>query len=132
VLSGTETILLVEDEPGLRRLMHRTLERYGYTILNANSVDDALVLARGHSGPIDLLLSDVIMPGMNGPDLAQRIVKLRPSVKVLYVSGYNSQAIEGTNSMSPNARILAKPFPPQVLAKKVRECLESSALPGNP
>ena len=122
---GTETILLVEDEPGLRRLMQRTLEQHGYTVLNANSVDHAITLAQRHAGAINLLLSDVIMPGMNGADLAQRIVKLRPSIKVLYISGYNSRAIEGTTAVSPNARFLPKPFAPQALVTKVRECLDS-------
>jgi two-component system cell cycle sensor histidine kinase/response regulator CckA len=123
---GTETILLVEDEPGLRRLMQRTLEHHGYTVLNASSIDDAIALSQRQVGAIDLLLNDVIMPGMNGPDLAQRIVMHRPSIKVLYVSGYNSQAVEGTSSVSPNARFLPKPFAPHVLAAKVRECLTSA------
>ena len=65
------------------------------------------------------------MPGLSGPDLAQRIVRLRPSIKVLYVSGYTSQAVEGTGLVSPNARFLPKPFAPNVLATKVRECLDS-------
>ena len=110
--------------PGLRRLMQRTLEQYGYTILNSDTVNDAISIAQTHDGPIDLLLSDVVMPGLSGPDLAQRIVRLRPSIKVLYVSGYSSQAIEGAGSVSPNARFLPKPFALSVLVTKVRECLD--------
>jgi two-component system cell cycle sensor histidine kinase/response regulator CckA len=124
-LSGTETILLVEDEPGLRRLVHRTLEQHGYSVLNAATAEDAVSIARRHTGPIHLLLSDVIMPGLSGPDLAQRLVRLRPSIRVLYVSGYTSQAVEGTGAVSPHARFLSKPFSPSVLATKVRECLDA-------
>lgn len=123
--SGTETILLVEDEPGLRRLIHRTLEQHGYSVLSAATTEDAISIAQHHAGPIHLLLSDVIMPGLSGPDVAQRVVRLRPSIRVLYVSGYTSQAVEGTDSVSPHARFLPKPFAPNVLATKVRECLDS-------
>ena len=126
-MAGTETILLVEDEPGLRRLMQRTLGRYGYTVLTANSVEDAIALAQRHSGPIDLLLSDVVMPGMSGPDLAQRIVELRPAIKVLYVSGYTSQAVPGMGLLALEASFLPKPFAPQALATRVRECLTPRA-----
>ena len=124
MVPGTETILLVEDEIGLRRLMQRTLEQYGYTVLNAQTAGDAISIAGRHAGRIDLLVSDVIMPELSGPDLAQRIVKLRPSIKVLYVSGYASQAVQGAASVSPNANFLPKPFAPRLLATKVRECLQ--------
>jgi PAS domain S-box-containing protein len=126
-LSGAETILLVEDEAGLRRLMQRTLERLGYTVLQTRDVTHALEIAEHHSGPIDLLLSDVIMPGMNGPDLAQRIVRRRPSIKVLYVSGFTNCSVLDLGSVSPNTCFLAKPFSPQALATRVRECLDPPA-----
>jgi signal transduction histidine kinase/CheY-like chemotaxis protein len=129
VRGGDETILLVEDEAGLRHLMQRTLQRYGYTVLNTDSVDEALALAKDYSGSVDLLVSDVIMPGMNGPDLAQRIVRLRPSISVLYVSGFSNLADSGVGSLSAKASLLAKPFTPQALAVRVRECLDRVARP---
>jgi hypothetical protein len=129
VRGGDETILLVEDEAGLRHLMQRTLQRYGYTVLNTDSVDEALALAKDYSGSVDLLVSDVIMPGMNGPDLAQRIVRLRPSIGVLYVSGFSNLADSGVGSLSAKASLLAKPFTPQALAVRVRECLDRVARP---
>jgi PAS domain S-box-containing protein len=124
-LLGSETILLVEDEPGLRRLMRRTLEGRKYLVLEAHDVSDALALASAHEGPIDLLLSDVIMPGMNGPDLAQRIIARRPEVKILYVSGFPSSLLAEEGWHARRVAFLAKPFTPQALAKKVRECLDS-------
>jgi len=122
-LSGTETILLVEDEGGLRRLMQRTLEQYGYAVLNAADVTEAVSIAEGRNGPIDLLLTDVVMPGLSGPDLAQRIVRLRPTIKLLYVSGFANLVSGGT--VSRNAALLSKPFTPHALVTKVRECLDS-------
>lgn len=123
-LSRGETVLVVEDDPGLRRLMTRTLEQRGYSLLIAMDVNHAIEIAARHQGSVDLLLSDVVMPLMNGPDLAQRIICTRTNIKVLYVSGYVSQALNG--STSSRAAFLAKPFSPQALAKKVRECLDSA------
>ena len=114
-MSGTETILLVEDEPRLGRLLQRALQRYGYTVLCSETVADALALAKSHPQPIDLLLSDVVMPGLTGPDLAQRVVERRPSIKVLYMSGYANQTLEN---------FISKPFAPHVLAARIRECPE--------
>jgi len=125
VMCGTETILLVEDEPGLRRLMQRTLEQHGYSVLNSQTPDDAMAIAQRHAGPIDLLLSDVVMPGLNGFELAERIIRLRPSIKLLYVSGYAGQAFEGAGAMGPEARLLPKPFTANLLATEVRECLDA-------
>jgi two-component system cell cycle sensor histidine kinase/response regulator CckA len=119
-MSGTETILLVEDDPRLRRLLQRALQQYGYAVLSCETVEDALAIAEGHSLPIDLLLSDVVMPGLRGPDLAQRVVELRPQIKVLYMSGYANQALEN---------FLPKPFTPQLLATRIRESLGTSAPP---
>jgi PAS domain S-box-containing protein len=122
--SGTETILLVEDEPGLRRLMQRTLERLGYSVLMTNDVWHALDVAERYAGPIHLLLSDVVMPGLSGPDLAQRLVRVRPEVAVLYVSGFPHHAAGGSGSVGSRTCFLAKPFTPQLLAAKVRQCLD--------
>jgi len=123
-LPGQETILLVEDEAGIRSLMRRTLESYGYRILEASDGAAAVAIEAQHDGPIDLLLSDVIMPGLNGPDLAQHLVVKRPRLKVLHVSGFpNAQSIGG--SPRERASFLAKPFTPMALAMKVRDCLDT-------
>jgi CheY-like chemotaxis protein len=125
VIEGHETILVVEDDPALRRLMQRTLERHGYTVLQSKNVVDAVSIAEHHPGEIHLLLSDVIMPVMNGPDLAQRIVRLRPTIKVMYVSGFTNQIALDRGCVGANACFLAKPFTPQALAAQVRDCLAS-------
>jgi two-component system, cell cycle sensor histidine kinase and response regulator CckA len=125
VLAGAETILLVEDEPGVRSLMRKTLEPYGYRVLEARDVSHALALAATHQGQVDLLLSDVIMPGLNGPDLAQRIVAQRPTIRIVYVSGFPNSLIPGGNGTRQRVWFLPKPFSPQALAAKVRECLDS-------
>jgi CheY-like chemotaxis protein len=125
VVGGTETILLVEDEVGIRDLMHRTLQRLGYNVLTAQSVTHAVSIAQSHKAPIELLLSDVVMPGLSGPDLAQRIVRLQPTIKVLYVSGFPHHISSESGSVSPRAAFLSKPFTPQTLARKVRECLDT-------
>jgi two-component system, cell cycle sensor histidine kinase and response regulator CckA len=117
-ISGTETILLVEDEPQLRRLLQRAVQQYGYAVLGCETVEDALAIAECHPQPIDLLLSDVVMPGLTGPELAQRVVALRPSIKVLYMSGYPNQTLEN---------YLPKPFTPQLLAARIRESLDTGA-----
>ncbi len=122
---GTETILLVEDEGGLRGLMRKALKRYGYTVLEAHDVADAIAIEEGRRGPIHLLLSDVIMPGLNGPDLAQRIVRRRPAIKVLFASGYASRPAIDLGSSLQNVSFLPKPFTPETLARKVRERLDA-------
>jgi two-component system cell cycle sensor histidine kinase/response regulator CckA len=123
-LQGTETILLVEDEAGVRSLMRKTLQSYGYDVLEARDVHDALTLATTHQTQIHLVLSDVIMPGMNGPDLAQRIVAERPAIKVLYVSGFPSSWLTEREGTRRRIHFLAKPFAPQALVTRVRECLD--------
>jgi PAS domain S-box-containing protein len=119
---GTETILLVEDEAGLRALMARTLSRSGYRVLNAANVTEAIDIAERRATPIDLLLTDVVMPGLNGPDLAQRVVPHWPAIKVLYVTGFDNVTASG--SLSKRATLLHKPFTPDALAATVRQCLD--------
>ncbi len=122
--TGTETILLVEDEEGIRQLMQRTLERRGYRVLAATSAADALRLAES-ADQIDLLLSDVVMPDVSGPELAQRMLRLRPAMQVLYVSGFPNRVGAGSTGLSRHAAMLPKPFAPHTLALKVRECLDT-------
>jgi PAS domain S-box-containing protein len=129
-LLGTETILLTEDAPALRATAHQILERYGYTVLDAPSSTAALTLARARSGPIHLLLTDVVMPGMSGRELAERFIAKRPGVKVLYMSGYTDDAVVRHGVLRPGIAYLQKPFTPDTLARKVREVLDSApALP---
>ena len=122
---GSETILLVEDEGAVRQLMERTLANLGYAVLKAATVHDAIALAGDRDRRIDLLLSDVVMPDLSGPDVAQRVVRLHPEIKVLYVSGFANRIPLDVGTLNRRASFLPKPFTPQALAAKVRECLDA-------
>jgi len=126
---GMETILLVEDESNLRRLVRQYLENQGYVVLEAAGGAAAIHLAVVHMGPIHLLLTDVIMPGMNGRELAQRISSLRPTTKVLYISGYTENAIAHNGTLDAGIALLQKPFTLPALKQKVREMLDSELPP---
>jgi len=128
-LLGTETILLTEDAPALRGMARQILERYGYTVLEAPDGKEALLLALFRPGPIHLLLTDVVMPGMSGRELAERFTAHRPDVKVLYMSGYTDDAVVRHGVLRPGIAYLQKPFTPESLALKVREVLDSASLP---
>jgi PAS domain S-box-containing protein len=121
---GNETILLVEDEVMVRDLAIRILKRLGYSVLPAGSGQEALAVAETHAAPIHLLLTDVVMPGMNGRQLAERIAKAHPEVKVLYTSGYTENAIAHHGVIDAGLSFIGKPYAPQTLAKKLREVLE--------
>jgi PAS domain S-box-containing protein len=124
-MSGSETVLLVEDEPALRDLIRIALAGSGFTVLDVPSPAAALALSRRHTGPLHLLLTDVIMPGMDGPALAKQLLKERPDVKVLYMSGYAANFIMHDGVVDPGTNFLEKPFHPRTLLSKVREVLES-------
>ena len=119
---STPTVLLVEDEDGVRRLMHNYLEREGYQLLEARNAEEAELVAEVYREPIHVLVTDMVMPGMTGPELADRLVKLRPQMKVLYVSGYRHDAL-GRAGISGNYNVLAKPFPAIELLRRVRGLL---------
>ena len=119
-----ETILLVENEYALRELMRRFLEGSGYAVLYARDGDEALSVATTHPTPIDLLLTDVVMPGMTGFALASRVAELRAETKVLYISGYEEITEGLTDSGQP---FLLKPFSQADLARKVDEVLKGSS-----
>jgi PAS domain S-box-containing protein len=125
--SGTETILLVEDNAGLRKLATRLLAPAGYTVLGAASGEEALRLLEGHDAPVHLLLSDVVMPGMSGRQLAERLAQIRPGMKVLYMSGYTSDTIVRHGVLDAKVPFLNKPFTAAALLRKVREVLDSQA-----
>jgi len=120
---GMETILVAEDQPEVRRLALRILKSNGYRLLEASSGPEALELSRRYSGPIDLLLTDVVMPDMTGRELAARVHKARPSMKVLYVSGYTADIIGREGVLEEGVDYLPKPFTPAQLALKVRAVL---------
>ncbi len=122
-LQGSETVLIAEDESSVRRLASRTLQRLGYRVLVARSGIEALELERKHDGPIHLLVSDVVMPGMSGPELVGRLTRLRPGLKTLLISGYAKGA-----KLDPHCgdAFLRKPFTPQDLGGAVRELLDAT------
>ncbi|HLA94721.1 MAG TPA: response regulator, partial [Pyrinomonadaceae bacterium] len=124
-LHGSETILLVEDEEAVMKLTHSVLELYGYRVLAATNGDDALVVSSGYDDPIHLLLTDVIMPGMNGRELADQLFWVRPETRVLYMSGYTDSAIENQGVLESGASFIQKPFGTETMARKVREVLSS-------
>ena len=122
--SGNETILVVEDEPALRKVASRTLEAAGYTVLIAADGEEARRVMAEHAGEIHLLLTDVIMPRMSGSALAQELSKAYPALKVLYMSGYTDNAIARHGVLDAGTEFLAKPFSLSELARKVREVLD--------
>ena len=127
VRGGDEVILLVEDEAAVRRVALHALQRYGYTVLEAALPSEALTICREHTGKIDLVVTDVVMPGMSGPDLAQQLLALRPALKVLLSSGYPGEAIAHRGELFSGLAFLPKPFTPTGLARKVREVLDAPA-----
>ena len=122
--AGGETILLVEDNPDVRDLARQVLENQGYTLLEAGDGPQALDVAASHAGPIHLLLTDVIMPGMSGSTLSERLVQSRPDVRVLYMSGYADDAIRHYGVLETGSAFLQKPFDSIDLAREVRAVLD--------
>ena len=126
---GAETVLLVEDEESVRALIRRLLAGNGYTVLEAGGAKEALEIARRHSGPIHLLLTDVVMPETSGSDLAAGIVALRPEARVIFMSGYTDDAVVRHGLVGEGLNFLQKPFTPETLAHKVREVLDAAESP---
>src|SRR5580692_673297 len=126
---GQETILLVEDETNLRRLARQYLETQGYKILEAEDGAAALQIVDGYASGIDLLLTDIIMPGMNGRELAEQVTQLLPNVRVLYMSGYTENAVGHDGTLDAGINLLQKPFSLPALKDRVREVLDSEVIP---
>jgi PAS domain S-box-containing protein len=124
--AGTETILLAEDEEMVRNLAREILTMHGYTVLAAANSEEALFICRQHQGPIQLLLTDVVMPGMSGKELAEQVARLRPDMRVLYMSGYTDQAIVHHGILDGDIAFLGKPFTPDALVLKVVEALHKN------
>jgi PAS domain S-box-containing protein len=125
--AGRETVLLVEDEEGVRALGREVLKKCGYTVLEAGNGDEALAVAARQPGPIHLLLTDVVMPRLGGRELAERLGAARPEIKVLYMSGYTDDAVIRHGCVEAEQALMQKPFSPTALATKVREVLDKKA-----
>jgi two-component system, cell cycle sensor histidine kinase and response regulator CckA len=123
-LTGAETVLLVEDDAGVRALAQLVLSRYGYTVLTAGDGSEALSVAADHAGGIDVLVTDVVMPRMKGPELAEEVVRLRPGIRVLYMSGYTDAMELPENAVGD---VVPKPFSEETLVRKVRDALDANA-----
>jgi PAS domain S-box-containing protein len=129
-LAGSETILLAEDEEQVRRISSRILRRYGYQVIEAQNAKEALALAGSHTGPIHLLVTDVVMPNMSGPELARHVALVRPGIKVLCMSGYTDDSVFRHGLLEPGVAFLQKPATPVALAAKVRELLDEELAAG--
>jgi DNA-binding response OmpR family regulator len=127
---GDEVILLVEDEEELRRLAVRELDRRGYAVVVASAGAEALEVVRSLDGRIDLLVTDVVMPGMSGIELATRVNEVWPLMPVLFVSGHLDEGSVGRNPMAEDADLLAKPFTPDQLGHRVRLALDRAQVRG--
>ena len=125
---GSGVVLLVEDETGVRELAREYLEMTGYTVIVAGDGNTALEVAAMHAGPIQLLMTDVVMPGIGGCELAERITALRPQIKVLYMTGYTDQAVMHQGILDADAILLQKPFTLATLAAKLRDILVVESL----
>jgi CheY-like chemotaxis protein len=128
-LRGSESILLAEDSESLRKLAQTNLESVGFRVLSAQSGEEALEIATRHGSTFDLLLTDVVMPGMNGRVLAEQLLPRQPGMKVLYMSGYTDSFIAGHGVLHPGTHLLHKPFTEEVLIRKVRAVLDGGKQP---
>jgi CheY-like chemotaxis protein len=121
---GSETILVVEDEEQVRKLAGRILKTQGYTVLETADGNEALRICKGRKEPVYLILTDVVMPGMSGRELAERLKKFQPEIRVLYMSGYTDNAIVHHGVLEKGMNYIQKPFTIEGLARKVREVLD--------
>ena len=126
VRHGTETVLVVEDEESVRELAMLALQMHGYTVLSARDGNDALRVAGKHEGNIDMLVTDVVMPGMSGRELAEKLGPKFPHMKTLFISGYTDDAIIRNGLVQEEIAFLLKPFSPLALAKKVRAVFDEA------
>jgi len=130
-LQGSEKILLVEDSEPLKKLAQKFLEAAGFRVLSAGSGEEALEVAANHGGTFHLLLTDVVMPGINGRALAEQLLPRQPGMRVLYMSGYTDSFIAGHGVLEPGTQLLHKPFTDEVLVRKVREVLDAGKKSGD-
>jgi two-component system cell cycle sensor histidine kinase/response regulator CckA len=123
-MAGSETILLVEDQDAIRSLLAQILERKGYTVLPARDGREALLLSEKHMAEIDLMITDIVMPQMSGHELVCKLSATRPSMRILYISGYADRSLEQMGGASSEFAYLEKPFSPDVLMREVRAVLD--------
>ncbi len=121
---GEETILLVEDDDAVRAVATRALERFGYTVLAAGGGEQAVEIGVNHEGAIDLLLTDIMMPDMNGVEVAARVKEECPGIRIFYMSGYADRDLVRQGLLHPDTHFLQKPFTPQELVGRVRAVLD--------
>jgi CheY-like chemotaxis protein len=126
-LRGDEVLLLVEDDETIRRVVRESLEQLGYKVLEAADGHEAMIRFKHRTRPVQLLITDVIMPGMSGPELAEMILAIQPQLSVLFVSGYTDRALVHQGLRRPGTAFLQKPFSPEALARRVREVLDEAA-----
>ncbi|MGD9488786.1 MAG: transporter substrate-binding domain-containing protein [Calditrichaceae bacterium] len=124
-LDGSETILVVEDEERVRQVICETLRARGYRVLESPDGDQALLVCKRHKEQIDLLLTDVVMPKMNGKELVEKLQPIRPDIRILYMSGYTDDAIVDQGKLNPDTEFIQKPFTPLALARKIRSVLDN-------
>ncbi len=124
---GTETVLVVEDEDGVRALVRQMLQRHGYTVLETHSASEALIVCERHPDPIHLLLTDVVLSQVSGPELAGRLLALHPEMRVLYMSGYTEDTIVHQGVLTAGINFLQKPFTTETLARRLREVLDGAS-----
>jgi CheY-like chemotaxis protein len=124
-LEGTETILLVEDQDEVRKVAMEILRRFGYHVIEARNAGDALLSVERHPRTIHLLLTDVVMPQISGRELAERLLQVRPDMRVLYMSGYTENAIVHHGILDSGIHYLQKPIVPEQLGRRVREVLDT-------
>jgi DNA-binding NtrC family response regulator len=131
-LQGTETVLLVEDDASVRVMTFNMLRHMGYEVLQARSGQEALAMMDQYDGTIDLLLTDVVMPGMNGHELAEQLLRLRPQTTVLFTSGYAEDVIVHHGIVDQDLNFIPKPFAMQSLGFKLRQVLHDAKRPNRP
>ncbi len=124
---GTERILLVEDDPAVRAVAQRGLTRFGYEVLAASSGEEAIRVADATTSPIHLVLTDIMMPGMNGVEVGRELLRRRPGIKVFYMSGYADKDLIRQGLLEPGTIFLQKPFSPKELAERIRHVLDGDA-----
>ncbi len=123
---GKKTILVVDDEPEVRKLVSAMVGQFGFEVLTADSGEHALTLYKNHKGPIDLLITDVVAPGMSGPMLADKLTEIQPDLKVLYISGYDNTHVVQKYVVEKGHALLTKPFTLDEMKNKVRELLPAA------